>query len=182
MTAVRILSAHMLGEMLGSTDHHLDGMFIVPIYAAKMGRTILRRAGQDVYHPPPYIHCAFLLLFVHVLTVPITTVNLRLGNYLAMIAFTGIVLHRAGHACAAHPFPEQANRRALTKAGRNCNVTSEFSSSSHSSMLLQSLRPSMRWLLSPGCRSFSSLGLFRICTLNSSDASSRNICHTRWRL
>lgn len=34
---------------------------------------------------------AFLLLFVHLLTVPITTVNLRLGNYLAMIAFTGIV-------------------------------------------------------------------------------------------
>jgi predicted ferric reductase len=35
---------------------------------------------------------AFLLLFVHLLTVPITTVNLRLGNYLAMIAFTGIVV------------------------------------------------------------------------------------------
>ena len=34
---------------------------------------------------------AFLLLFVHLLTVPITTVNLRLGNYLAVIAFTGIV-------------------------------------------------------------------------------------------
>jgi predicted ferric reductase len=34
---------------------------------------------------------AFLLLFVHLLTVPITTVNLRLGNYLAMIAFLGIV-------------------------------------------------------------------------------------------
>ncbi len=34
---------------------------------------------------------AFLLIFVHVLTVPITTTNLRLGNYLAMIAFTGIV-------------------------------------------------------------------------------------------
>ena len=35
---------------------------------------------------------AFLLLFVHLLTVPITTVNLRIGNYLAMIAFTGIVV------------------------------------------------------------------------------------------
>jgi predicted ferric reductase len=35
---------------------------------------------------------AFLLLFVHLLTVPITTVNLRLGNYLAMIAFAGIVV------------------------------------------------------------------------------------------
>lgn len=34
---------------------------------------------------------AFLLIFVHVITVPITTINLRLGNYLAMIAFTGIV-------------------------------------------------------------------------------------------
>jgi predicted ferric reductase len=34
---------------------------------------------------------AFLLIFVHVLTVPITTTNLRLGNYLAMIAFAGIV-------------------------------------------------------------------------------------------
>jgi len=34
---------------------------------------------------------AFLLIFVHVLTVPITTINLSLGNYLAMIAFTGIV-------------------------------------------------------------------------------------------
>jgi predicted ferric reductase len=34
---------------------------------------------------------AFLLMFVHVLTVPITTVGLRLGNYLAMIAFLGIV-------------------------------------------------------------------------------------------
>jgi predicted ferric reductase len=35
---------------------------------------------------------AFLLIFVHVLTVPITTENLRLGNYLGIIAFTGIVL------------------------------------------------------------------------------------------
>lgn len=35
---------------------------------------------------------AFLLLFVHLLTVPITTVNLRIGNYLAMVAFTGIVV------------------------------------------------------------------------------------------
>jgi predicted ferric reductase len=34
---------------------------------------------------------AFLLIFVHVLTVPITTTNLALGNYLAMIAFAGIV-------------------------------------------------------------------------------------------
>jgi predicted ferric reductase len=34
---------------------------------------------------------AFLLLFLHILTVPITTVGLRLGNYLAMIAFLGIV-------------------------------------------------------------------------------------------
>ena len=34
---------------------------------------------------------AFLLMFVHVLTVPITTVGLRLGNYLAMLAFLGIV-------------------------------------------------------------------------------------------
>jgi predicted ferric reductase len=35
---------------------------------------------------------AFLLMFVHLLTVPITTVGLRLGNYLAMIAFLGIVV------------------------------------------------------------------------------------------
>jgi predicted ferric reductase len=34
---------------------------------------------------------AFLLMFVHLLTVPISTVNLRLGNYLAMISFLGIV-------------------------------------------------------------------------------------------
>lgn len=34
---------------------------------------------------------AFLLLFVKILVVPITTVNLRLGNYLAMISFLGIV-------------------------------------------------------------------------------------------
>jgi predicted ferric reductase len=34
---------------------------------------------------------AFLLIFVHVLTVPITTTGWRLGNYLAVIAFTGIV-------------------------------------------------------------------------------------------
>lgn len=34
---------------------------------------------------------AFLLLFVHILVVPITVVNLRLGNYLAMIAFLGIL-------------------------------------------------------------------------------------------
>ncbi len=34
---------------------------------------------------------AFLLIFVHVLTVPITTSGWRLGNYLAVIAFTGIV-------------------------------------------------------------------------------------------
>jgi len=34
---------------------------------------------------------AFLLMFVHVLTVPITIMNLRLGNYLGMIAFLGLV-------------------------------------------------------------------------------------------
>ncbi|MFN8412932.1 MAG: ferric reductase-like transmembrane domain-containing protein [Anaerolineales bacterium] len=34
---------------------------------------------------------AFLLLFLHLLIVPITFVNLRLGNYLAVIAFLGIV-------------------------------------------------------------------------------------------
>jgi predicted ferric reductase len=34
---------------------------------------------------------AFLLMFVHLLTVPITIVNLRIGNYLGMIAFLGIV-------------------------------------------------------------------------------------------
>jgi predicted ferric reductase len=34
---------------------------------------------------------AFLLIFVHVLTVPISTTGWKLGNYLAVIAFTGIV-------------------------------------------------------------------------------------------
>jgi len=34
---------------------------------------------------------AFLLMFLHLLTVPISTTNLRLGNYLAMISFLGIV-------------------------------------------------------------------------------------------
>jgi predicted ferric reductase len=34
---------------------------------------------------------AFLLLFVHLLTVPISVTDLRIGNYIAMIAFTGIV-------------------------------------------------------------------------------------------
>jgi predicted ferric reductase len=34
---------------------------------------------------------ALLLIFVHVLTVPITTTGWALGNYLAVIAFTGIV-------------------------------------------------------------------------------------------
>ena len=34
---------------------------------------------------------AFLLIFVHVLTVPITLTGWRLGNYLAVIAFTGLV-------------------------------------------------------------------------------------------
>jgi predicted ferric reductase len=34
---------------------------------------------------------AFLLIFVHVLTVPITTTGWVLGNYLAVIAFTGFV-------------------------------------------------------------------------------------------
>ncbi|RPI90775.1 MAG: hypothetical protein EHM40_17530 [Chloroflexi bacterium] len=34
---------------------------------------------------------AFLLIFAHVLTVPITTTGWQLGNYLAVIAFTGIV-------------------------------------------------------------------------------------------
>jgi predicted ferric reductase len=33
----------------------------------------------------------FLLIFVHVLTVPITTTGWALGNYLAVIAFTGLV-------------------------------------------------------------------------------------------
>jgi len=34
---------------------------------------------------------AFLLMFVHLLSVPISIMNLRLGNYLAMIAFLGII-------------------------------------------------------------------------------------------
>jgi predicted ferric reductase len=34
---------------------------------------------------------AFLLLFVHLLVTPITVVNLHLGNYLAIVAFSGIV-------------------------------------------------------------------------------------------
>ena len=34
---------------------------------------------------------AFLLIFVHVLTVPISVTGWKLGNYLAVIAFTGIV-------------------------------------------------------------------------------------------
>jgi predicted ferric reductase len=34
---------------------------------------------------------AFLLIFAHVLTIPITTTGWALGNYLAVIAFTGIV-------------------------------------------------------------------------------------------
>ncbi|MBC7877502.1 MAG: ferric reductase-like transmembrane domain-containing protein [Anaerolineales bacterium] len=34
---------------------------------------------------------AFLLMFVHVLTVPITIMNLRIGNYLGIIAFLGII-------------------------------------------------------------------------------------------
>ena len=34
---------------------------------------------------------AFLLMFVHLLTVPITFVNLRVGNYLAMISFLGFI-------------------------------------------------------------------------------------------
>jgi predicted ferric reductase len=34
---------------------------------------------------------AFLLIFVHVLTVPISTTGWALGNYLAVIAFTGII-------------------------------------------------------------------------------------------
>jgi predicted ferric reductase len=33
---------------------------------------------------------AFLLLFVHVLTVPISTTDLRAGNYLAIVAFLGV--------------------------------------------------------------------------------------------
>ncbi len=34
---------------------------------------------------------AFLLMFVHLLTVPISLMNLHIGNYLAMIAFLGII-------------------------------------------------------------------------------------------
>ncbi len=34
---------------------------------------------------------AFLLMFVHLLTVPISIMNLHLGNYLAIVAFLGIV-------------------------------------------------------------------------------------------
>ena len=34
---------------------------------------------------------AFLLMFVHLLTVPISLMNLHLGNYLAMSSFLGII-------------------------------------------------------------------------------------------
>ena len=56
---------------------------------------------------------AFLLIFVHVLTVPITTTGWALGNYLAVIAFAGIVVHCADHARAAHSLSKSAYRRRL---------------------------------------------------------------------
>ncbi len=79
------------GEIIGSTNIILMACSLFLSTRPKWAEKYF--GGLDkMYLTHRYIGTAVLLLvFVHVLTVPITTTGWQLGNYLAVIAFTGIV-------------------------------------------------------------------------------------------
>ena len=80
------------GEVLGSTVIVLMACSLFLSTRPKWAETFFGGLDKMYLTHRRTSTSAFLLLFAHLLTVPITTVNLRLGNYLAMIAFTGIVV------------------------------------------------------------------------------------------
>ena len=79
------------GEVLGSTVIILMACSLFLSARPKWAETFFGGLDRMYMTHRRTSTSAFLLLFVHLLTVPITTINLRLGNYLAMIAFTGIL-------------------------------------------------------------------------------------------
>lgn len=79
------------GEVIGSNNIMLMAVSLFLSTRPKWAEKYF--GGQDKMYMT-HRHtgtAAFLLIFVHVLTVPITTTGWRLGNYLGVIAFTGIV-------------------------------------------------------------------------------------------
>jgi predicted ferric reductase len=80
-----------VGEVIGSNNIMLMAISLFLSTRPKWAEKYF--GGQDKMYMT-HRHtgtAAFLLIFVHVLTVPITTTGWLLGNYLGVIAFTGVV-------------------------------------------------------------------------------------------
>ena len=80
-----------VGEVIGSTNIILMACSLFLSTRPKWAEAFFGGVDKMYMTHRRTSTTAFLLIFVHVLTVPITTTNLRLGNYLAMVAFAGIV-------------------------------------------------------------------------------------------
>ena len=80
-----------VGEVIGSTNIILMACALFLSTRPKWAEPFFGGLDRMYITHRRTATAAFLLIFVHVLTVPITTTNLALGNYLAMIAFVGIV-------------------------------------------------------------------------------------------
>lgn len=79
-----------VGEVIGSTNIILMACALFLSTRPKWAEPFFGGLDRMYITHRRTATAAFLLIFVHVLTVPITTTNLTLGNYLAMIAFVGI--------------------------------------------------------------------------------------------
>jgi predicted ferric reductase len=80
-----------VGEVIGSTNIILMACALFLSTRPKWAEPFFGGLDRMYISHRRTATAAFLLIFVHVLTVPITTTNLTLGNYLAMIAFVGII-------------------------------------------------------------------------------------------
>jgi predicted ferric reductase len=79
------------GEILGSVNIVLMSFALLLSARPKWAEPFFGGLDKMYVTHRRVATAAFLLIFVHVLTVPITLTGWRLGNYLAVIAFTGIV-------------------------------------------------------------------------------------------
>jgi predicted ferric reductase len=80
-----------VGEVLGSTNIILMACALFLSTRPKWAEPFFGGLDRMYITHRRTATTAFLLIFVHVLIVPITTTNLSIGNYLAIIAFAGIV-------------------------------------------------------------------------------------------
>ncbi len=79
------------GEILGSTNIVLMAVSLFLSTRPKWAEPYFGGLDKMYVAHRRLSTAAFLLLFVHVLTVPISVTGWKLGNYLAVIAFAGIV-------------------------------------------------------------------------------------------